>query len=486
MYNDAGGSTIVLYKGVTPMSFAKVFFAFCAVCVLCAGVLHAQPADFRLVSIHDMLGGDSVSYALNVTSDNTVMGVYVLGDVWQIFRWNEQDGAVNLGQIPMDLDNIEDPISRGPYVDVVDLTSQGDAAAINIWRYPYSYEIGLNGIGEFTEITFAGYWNSEQGVIEFFPERNLVYRSQAVSINDARYVLAQEIEPQVGSLWLNIPFLWHQDSGRMNITLPPDIPARHRVVNANNTGVVVGAYRMPCGSCGQSMTTHGALWDTQNGFTDLETPSRFDHFEARFITDNRVILGTAYNRFSDPVAYFTWRDGAYTEVPWDSRYTILTFSENLDVVTSWRNPETRSREYFYQQMPLEDSRLEIFTDDYILDESAYVGVNDNGYIAANLRVSPSDISRAVVWIPTCEPVEDGGLVVARGDTDGNGILNITDPVVLLNYLFFGDSIPCPVASNANGDCEINLSDAVYVLSFLFQGGPAPVGNPVTCRIQTVP
>ncbi len=34
--------------------------------------------------------------------------------------------------------------------------------------------------------------------------------------------------------------------------------------------------------------------------------------------------------------------------------------------------------------------------------------------------------------------------------------------------------PCIAALNTNGQGEVNLTDAVYVLNFLFTGGPPPV------------
>ncbi len=63
----------------------------------------------------------------------------------------------------------------------------------------------------------------------------------------------------------------------------------------------------------------------------------------------------------------------------------------------------------------------------------------------------------------------------RGDCDGNGGVNITDAICILNRLFAGADTPgCVAALNTNGDNEAGIDDAVTLLNFLFAGGPPPV------------
>jgi hypothetical protein len=62
----------------------------------------------------------------------------------------------------------------------------------------------------------------------------------------------------------------------------------------------------------------------------------------------------------------------------------------------------------------------------------------------------------------------------RGDADGDGALNITDPIYLLNFLFLGGHGPgCLEAANADDRDGINITDSIYLLNFLFLGGPDP-------------
>lgn len=64
-----------------------------------------------------------------------------------------------------------------------------------------------------------------------------------------------------------------------------------------------------------------------------------------------------------------------------------------------------------------------------------------------------------------------------GDADQNGIINISDAVALIGYIFGAGPAPNPLIS---GDCDcnslVNISDAVYVVSYIFGSGPAPCDN----------
>lgn len=61
-----------------------------------------------------------------------------------------------------------------------------------------------------------------------------------------------------------------------------------------------------------------------------------------------------------------------------------------------------------------------------------------------------------------------------GDADGNGLVNISDVVFLVSYIFGGGPAPYPLLI-ADVDCNaiVNISDAVYLIGYIFGGGPAP-------------
>ena len=62
----------------------------------------------------------------------------------------------------------------------------------------------------------------------------------------------------------------------------------------------------------------------------------------------------------------------------------------------------------------------------------------------------------------------------RGDANGDGMLDISDPVSVLSHLFTGGPTPpCLEAADANDSSEVDISDAIWTLWFLFCGGPPP-------------
>ena len=80
-----------------------------------------------------------------------------------------------------------------------------------------------------------------------------------------------------------------------------------------------------------------------------------------------------------------------------------------------------------------------------------------------------------------ESIELSAEAFVRGDTNGNQLVNISDAVVLLGYLFLGgEPVTCLDAADSNDSGTINVADAAYILNFLFRGGamlPPPYPNP---------
>jgi hypothetical protein len=72
-------------------------------------------------------------------------------------------------------------------------------------------------------------------------------------------------------------------------------------------------------------------------------------------------------------------------------------------------------------------------------------------------------------------------VWARGDVTGDDLVNVTDAVALLSYLYqSGPTPPCLDAADVNYDGEVDLGDALRVVDFLFLGGEPPVPAPADC------
>ncbi len=64
-----------------------------------------------------------------------------------------------------------------------------------------------------------------------------------------------------------------------------------------------------------------------------------------------------------------------------------------------------------------------------------------------------------------------------GDANSDGMVNVSDAVHIINYVFAGGSEAIwPQAADANCDSVTNVSDAVYLINFIFAGGPDPCSN----------
>ena len=70
----------------------------------------------------------------------------------------------------------------------------------------------------------------------------------------------------------------------------------------------------------------------------------------------------------------------------------------------------------------------------------------------------------------------------RGDTNSDGLVDLSDPIALLNHRFLGGDLPnCEDAHDFDDSGEVNLSDAIFGLSFLFlQGALPPSPGPRQC------
>jgi hypothetical protein len=62
----------------------------------------------------------------------------------------------------------------------------------------------------------------------------------------------------------------------------------------------------------------------------------------------------------------------------------------------------------------------------------------------------------------------------RGDVNHDGVVTISDILLLVNYVFKSGPAPNPVAAgDANGTPPVTSADIVYLVAYVFKGGPPP-------------
>ena len=90
---------------------------------------------------------------------------------------------------------------------------------------------------------------------------------------------------------------------------------------------------------------------------------------------------------------------------------------------------------------------------------------------------PEDLS-----ISTRAPEVESEERFKRGDTDGNGALQLTDGIRILNTLFMGAAMPvCLDAADTDDNGVVQLTDGIVIFQFLFVGGTVPAEpGPFAC------
>ncbi|UCB52751.1 MAG: dockerin type I repeat-containing protein, partial [Candidatus Zixiibacteriota bacterium] len=106
------------------------------------------------------------------------------------------------------------------------------------------------------------------------------------------------------------------------------------------------------------------------------------------------------------------------------------------------------------------------------DEAKAIAVSGSGHVygtgESNSTVAPSfDYDYATIKYFQGE---------VRGDANSDGVINVSDVIYLINYLFRAGDPPEPVeAGDVNCDETTDLADVLYLVNYLYRDGPLPCG-----------
>jgi len=90
------------------------------------------------------------------------------------------------------------------------------------------------------------------------------------------------------------------------------------------------------------------------------------------------------------------------------------------------------------------------------------------------------VSRAFV---TAQVPRTTFLADKNGDVNVDGLVDMSDAIYLLQFLYLGGPRPWPLHcepdnalanGDVNGSLDIDIADPVYILNWQFSGGPPPV------------
>ena len=84
-------------------------------------------------------------------------------------------------------------------------------------------------------------------------------------------------------------------------------------------------------------------------------------------------------------------------------------------------------------------------------------------------------------------VEECQASFLRGDTNDDGVYDISDAIYILGYIFSGAAEPtCMDALDENDDGQVQIADAIYHFTALFLSGPPPAAPWGSCGVDPTP
>lgn len=164
--------------------------------------------------------------------------------------------------------------------------------------------------------------------------------------------------------------------------------------------------------------------------------------------------------------------GAGTSGGWNSHRVLVS-----DFVT----PSATVRLRFIAEDLGAGSIVEAGIDDLAVEDTVCVDCNGNGIddsVDVLTGTSPDVDMDGIPDECTAPPCP---IPFIRGDINGDGSIDISDPVGILEYLFAMGATPVPLESaDIDADGQVNIGDPVNLLAYLFTNGPpppAPFPNP---------
>lgn len=139
---------------------------------------------------------------------------------------------------------------------------------------------------------------------------------------------------------------------------------------------------------------------------------------------------------------------------------------------------------------LDPQFVDVLAGDYrLLGSSPVINLGDNGApfvpkldLLGNERIVCTVVDMGAYEVPA-PPTGCPGVFV-RGDCNDDAVIDVTDAVAVLSYLFLSSSVTCLDACDMNSDLTLDVSDAFYLLASQFiPGSPLPADPYPNCGLS---
>jgi hypothetical protein len=200
------------------------------------------------------------------------------------------------------------------------------------------------------------------------------------------------------------------------------------------------------------MNTYGTKWYPFNkAFTNSRSESILPDYEWKVYQPEEILPDSFVHIFMlinlDPINPL--------------RFAGLSFDTRLDWV---EHRDTMTFDYpIYDVLipPLDSVPFEITTED------EYYG----GYVYFKYSIYDPE-----TMLPVCNAwgAHEVSEIYTCGDANSDEMVNVSDAVSTINYVFVGGDPPDPMeAADCNCDGTCNVSDAVWIINYVFMGGNKP-------------
>ncbi len=205
----------------------------------------------------------------------------------------------------------------------------------------------------------------------------------------------------------------------------------------------------------------------QRQFYEILTNHDNDTLITPFDVNGRWATGQLPN---DTYRVRAWAKDRYGNIDWDSMNVVTAnfYAVTLNLATSDGNPHAGD---FIVTVPFSglidttDMATEIYSGQpagrYAINvaRAGYLPYSEITEVFANLQDDITLVPAAYL----------------NGDVNHDGIVNVSDAVYLINYIFAGGPYPIPWAAGVHIDpsATVSISDVVFLINYIFAGGPAP-------------